>query len=46
MASNSFHSSLDIDFLHEISSRMAAVADPLHEVLAQIVEFVSAVIKM
>ena len=45
MASNSFHSSPDIDFLHEISSRMAAVADPLHEVLAQIVEFVSAVIK-
>jgi signal transduction protein with GAF and PtsI domain len=27
-----------VDFLHEISSRMAA-ADPLHEVLAQVVEF-------
>src|SRR5215831_14602131 len=45
MASNSSHSSPDIDFLHEISSRMATVADPLHEVLAQIAEFVSAVIK-
>ena len=27
-----------VDFLHEISSRMAA-ADPLHDVLAQVVEF-------
>lgn len=39
-----FHSDVDIDFLHEISSRIAA-ADPLHEVLAQIVEFASALVK-
>lgn len=43
-ANNSFHPDVDIDFLHEISSRMAA-ADPLHEVLAQIVEFASALVK-
>lgn len=43
-ANNSFHADVDIDFLHEISSRMAA-ADPLHEVLAQIVEFASALVK-
>lgn len=34
----------DIDFLHEISSRMAS-ADPLHEVLNRVVEFVTAVVK-
>jgi uroporphyrinogen-III synthase len=34
----------DVDFLHKIGSRMAA-ADPLHEVLAQIVEFAVAVVK-
>ena len=33
-----------IDFLHQIGSRMAA-ADPLHEVLQRIVEFVSTVVK-
>jgi len=43
-ANNSFHADVDIDFLHDISSRMAA-ADPLHEVLAQIVEFASALVK-
>jgi signal transduction protein with GAF and PtsI domain len=44
MSANSFHTDVDIDFLHEISSRMAA-ADPLHDVLAQIVEFASALVK-
>jgi signal transduction protein with GAF and PtsI domain len=34
----------DIDFLHEISSRIAA-ADPLHDVLHRVVEFVSAVVR-
>lgn len=34
----------DVDFLHEIGSRMAA-ADPLHAVLARIVEVVVAVVK-
>ena len=34
----------EVDFLHEIGSRMAT-ADPLHEVLAQVVEFASAVVK-
>src|ERR1700733_8072122 len=33
-----------IGFLHQIGSRMAA-ADPLHEVLAKIVDFVVAVVK-
>jgi len=45
METNSFHNGLDIDFLHEISSRMAAAADPLHQALARIVDFVSALIK-
>jgi signal transduction protein with GAF and PtsI domain len=36
--------SLEVDFLHAISSRMA-MADPLHEVLAQVVEFATAVVK-
>src|SRR5215467_6050182 len=43
-ANQSLHADIDIDFLHDISSRMAA-ADPLHEVLAQIVEFASALVK-
>jgi signal transduction protein with GAF and PtsI domain len=43
-ANQSLHPDIDIDFLHDISSRMAA-ADPLHEVLAQIVEFASALVK-
>ena len=44
MSTNIFHSDGDIDFLHDISSRMAA-ADPLHQDLEQIIEFVSAVVK-
>ena len=36
--------SQDIDFLHEIGKRIAT-ADPLHEVLGRVVEFVSAVEK-
>ena len=36
--------SLEVDFLHELSSRMAA-ADPLHEVLDRVVEFASALVK-
>jgi signal transduction protein with GAF and PtsI domain len=35
---------LDVDFLHEISSRMAA-ADPLHEVLARVLDFAAALVK-
>ena len=34
----------EVDFLHEIGSRMAA-ADPLHEVLAKVVEFTAALLK-
>jgi len=33
---------LDIEFLHEIGSRMAA-ADPFHVVLERVVEFVSTI---
>jgi uroporphyrinogen-III synthase len=44
MSTNIFHSDVDIDFLHDISSRMAG-ADPLHQDLEQIIEFVSAVVK-
>src|ERR1700682_3478739 len=33
-----------VDLLHEIGSRIAA-ADPLHEVLGRIVEFISSVVK-
>jgi signal transduction protein with GAF and PtsI domain len=36
--------SLEVDFLHELSSRMAA-ADPLHEVLERVVEFAAALVK-
>jgi signal transduction protein with GAF and PtsI domain len=35
---------LDFDVLHEIGSRMAA-ADPLHEVLARVVDFAAGVVK-
>ena len=35
---------LEVDLLHEIGSRIAA-ADPLHEVLGRVVEFISAVAK-
>ena len=34
----------EFDFLHEIGSRMAA-ADPLHQVLDRVIQFVSAVVK-
>jgi uroporphyrinogen-III synthase len=34
----------EVDFFHEISSRMAK-ADPLHEVLARVVEFAATVVK-
>lgn len=44
MSANSFHNDVDIDFLHEISSRMAA-AETLHQDLHQIVEFATAVVK-
>jgi signal transduction protein with GAF and PtsI domain len=44
MSANSLHNDVDIDFLHDIGSRMAA-ADPLHQDLNQIVEFASAVVK-
>ena len=44
MSTNIFQSDVDIDFLHDISSRMAA-ADPLHQDLEQIIEFVSSVVK-
>jgi signal transduction protein with GAF and PtsI domain len=35
---------LEVDFLHELSSRMAA-ADPVHEVLDRVVEFAAALVK-
>ena len=44
MSVNSTYSDLDIEFLHAISSRIAA-ADPLHEVLDQIVTFAWDVVK-
>ncbi len=44
MSANSVHNDVDIDFLHDISSRMAA-ADSLHQDLNQIVEFATAVVK-
>ncbi|MFI5073316.1 MAG: GAF domain-containing protein, partial [Terriglobales bacterium] len=34
----------EVDFLHEIGSRMAA-ADPLHEVLTRVLEFAAALVK-
>jgi len=36
--------SIEVDFLHELSSRMAA-ADPLHDVLDRVVEFAAALVK-
>lgn len=36
--------SIEVDFLHEIGSRIAA-ADPLHEVLARVVEFITDLVK-
>jgi signal transduction protein with GAF and PtsI domain len=44
MSTNSLHNDLDIDFLHDISSRIAA-DDPLHQDLDRIIEFASAVVK-
>jgi hypothetical protein len=44
MTENVIAKDLEIDFLHEIGSRMAA-ADPLHEVWAQIVNFASDLVK-
>src|ERR1700758_1689464 len=44
MTVHSLHNDVDIDFLLDISSRIAT-ADPLHKDLEQIVEFVSAVVK-
>ncbi len=44
MSTNSLHSDVDIDFLHDISSRIAA-DDPLHEDLERITEFASALVK-
>ncbi len=35
---------IEVDFLHELSSRIAA-ADPLHEVLGRVVEFAAALVK-
>jgi uroporphyrinogen-III synthase len=44
MSANSLHSDFDIEALHAISRRMAA-ADPLHEVLAHVVDFASELVK-
>src|ERR1700746_3162674 len=44
MTVHSLHNDVDIDFLLDISRRIAT-ADPLHKDLEQIVEFVSAVVK-
>jgi signal transduction protein with GAF and PtsI domain len=44
MSSNSLHGDVDIDFLHDVSSRIAA-DDPLHHGLQHITEFVSALVK-
>ena len=35
----------DIDFLHEIGKRLSLKPDPLHKVLARIVQFVSSLVK-
>jgi signal transduction protein with GAF and PtsI domain len=44
MSTNPLHNDVDIDFLHDISSRLAA-DDPLHQDLARIIEFASSVVK-
>jgi signal transduction protein with GAF and PtsI domain len=44
MSTNSLHNDPDIDFLHDMSSRIAA-DDPLHQDLERIIEFASAVVK-
>jgi uroporphyrinogen-III synthase len=44
MSTNLLHGDIDLDFLHDISSRIAA-DDPLHQDLQHIIEFASAVVK-
>src|ERR1700747_1703189 len=44
MSANLLPNDLDIDFLHDVSSRIAA-DDPLHQDLERIIEFASAVVK-
>jgi signal transduction protein with GAF and PtsI domain len=44
MSTNSLPNDVDIDFLHDLSSRIAA-DDPLHQDLERIIEFASAVVK-
>lgn len=44
MSTNSLHSDVDLDFLHDVSSRIAA-DDPLHQDLERITEFASALVK-
>ncbi|PYX35102.1 MAG: sensory transcriptional regulator [Acidobacteria bacterium] len=44
MSTNLLHGDLDLDFLHDISSRIAA-DDPLHQDLQHIIEFATAVVK-
>jgi uroporphyrinogen-III synthase len=44
MSTNPLHNDVDIDFLHDMSSRLAA-DDPLHQDLERIIEFASSVVK-
>src|SRR5438045_2119999 len=44
MSTNLLHGDRDLDFLHDISSRIAA-DDPLHQDLQHIIEFASALVK-
>ena len=44
MSTNLLHGDRDLDFLHDISSRIAA-DDPLHQDLQHIIEFATAVVK-
>jgi uroporphyrinogen-III synthase len=44
MSTHPLANDLDLDFLHDISSRFAA-EDPLHQDLERIIEFASAVVK-
>ncbi|HEV3040349.1 MAG TPA: GAF domain-containing protein [Candidatus Angelobacter sp.] len=44
MDTATFHNNIEVDFLHEIGSRRAAV-EPLERVLERIVEFVSEVVR-
>jgi len=44
MASSSSIDDSSVDFLHELGTQMAS-ADALHEVLARVVEFASALVK-